>query len=173
MDPGPISHTDVSDRTIPPGVGARRPHGFTLLEMMFAVAVLIILAAIAIPAYRGFVERATIRSCVNDLLTISMALERYRTMHGTRLPDSLDELPDIPRVDPWGYDYRYLNFDSGAPGVKGKIRKDHNLHPLNSEFDLYSVGPDGKSVPPLTGKPSQDDIVFARDGGFVGVARDF
>jgi general secretion pathway protein G len=173
MDPEPISHTDVPTRPVSSGAGTRRRRGFTLLELMFAVAVLAIVAAIAIPAYRAFVERATIRSVVNDLLRISMALESYRTMHGLKLPDSLDELPNIPRVDPWGNDYQYLNFDSDEPGVKGKIRKDHNLHPLNSEFDLYSAGPDGTSVPPLTGEPSQDDIIFARDGGFVGPARDF
>jgi general secretion pathway protein G len=173
MDPEPTSHTDVTLGRIPPGARARRLCGFTVLELTFAIAVLIILAAIAIPAYRGYVERATIRGCVNDLLRISMALESYRTLHGLNLPDSLDELDNIPRIDPWGYAYRYLNFDSDTPGVKGQIRKDHNLHPLNSEFDLYSVGPDGNSVPPLTGKPSHDDIIFARDGGFVGRARDF
>ena len=75
--------------------------------------------------------------------------------------------------DPWGFDYRYLNFAADAPGVKGQIRKDHNLHPLNSEFDLYSVGPDGESRAPLTAKASRDDVIWARDGAFVGIARDY
>jgi general secretion pathway protein G len=57
--------------------------------------------------------------------------------------------------------------------VSGKIRKDHNLHPLNSEFDLYSIGPDGSSSPPLTARASQDDIIWARDGAFVGPAEDY
>jgi general secretion pathway protein G len=75
--------------------------------------------------------------------------------------------------DPWGRDYQFLNFDSPIPGIAALIRKDHNLHPLNSEFDLYSLGPDGSSQPPLTAKPSQDDVIWARDGGFVGLAADY
>jgi general secretion pathway protein G len=155
------------------GLFLRRIAGFTLLEIMFACAIAALLLAIAVPAYQATIEKQKIRVCVNDLLKISMALERYRTAHGLRLPDSLDDLENITREDPWGFEYRYLNFSSDEPGIKGKIRKDHNLHPLNSEFDLYSVGPDGSSMPPLTGKASRDDIVFARDGGFIGPAKNF
>jgi general secretion pathway protein G len=53
------------------------------------------------------------------------------------------------------------------------IRKDHNLHPLNSEFDLYSLGKDGRSSPPLTAQASRDDVIWARDGDFVGLASDY
>jgi general secretion pathway protein G len=45
--------------------------------------------------------------------------------------------------------------------------------PVNSTFDLYSLGPDGKSSPPFTAAPSQDDIVRANDGGFIGLASDY
>ncbi|MCG6963484.1 MAG: prepilin-type cleavage/methylation domain-containing protein, partial [Acidobacteria bacterium] len=37
----------------------------------------------------------------------------------------------------------------------------------------YSMGPDGKSQPPLTAKASRDDIVRAGNGSFVGVAIDY
>jgi general secretion pathway protein G len=171
FDPG--MRMDVPSPSGPCGRRTRRSVGFTLLEIMFACAIAALLMAIAVPVYRSTIEKQKIKVCVNDLLKISMALERYRTAHGLHLPDSLDELENITREDPWGFEYRYLNFSSDEKGIKGKIRKDHNLHPLNSEFDLYSVGPDGKSVPPLTGKPSRDDIVFARDGGFIGPAKDF
>jgi general secretion pathway protein G len=53
------------------------------------------------------------------------------------------------------------------------MRKDKNLVPINSEYDLYSVGPDGRSVGPLTAKHSRDDIVMANDGRFIGVASDY
>ena len=53
---------------------------------------------------------------------------------------------------------------------KGKLRKDKFLVPLNSDYDLYSMGPDGKSVPPLTAKASRDDILRANDGEFFGPA---
>ena len=45
--------------------------------------------------------------------------------------------------------------------------------PYRRQYDLYSVGPDGESVPPLTAKHSRDDIVMANDGGFIGVASDY
>ena len=50
------------------------------------------------------------------------------------------------------------------------MRKDKKLVPLNSDYDLYSMGPDGESKPPLTAKASKDDIVRANDGEFVGLA---
>jgi general secretion pathway protein G len=53
------------------------------------------------------------------------------------------------------------------------IRKDRNLHPLNSEFDLYSIGKDGRSMSALTAQISQDDVIWARDGNFVGLAADY
>ncbi len=169
----PDAHMDVPVDSAPFRRRVRRSVGFTLLEIMFACAIAALLLAIAVPVYRATIEKQKIRVCVNDLLTISMAIERYRTTHGLHPPDSLDELENITREDPWGFQYRYLSFSSDVPGLNGKIRKDHNLHPINSEFDLYSVGPDGSSVPALTGKPSHDDIVFARDGGFIGPAKDF
>ena len=55
----------------------------------------------------------------------------------------------------------------------GQARKDRFLVPLNSDYDLYSMGPDGKSSSPITAKPSQDDIIRAADGSYVGPAIDF
>jgi general secretion pathway protein G len=63
-----------------------------------------------------------------------------------------------------------LNIEDADAKTKGSIRKDKNLVPINSDFDLYSKGPDGKSTPPLTAKDSLDDIVRANDGGYFGVA---
>jgi general secretion pathway protein G len=151
---------------------ARSIAGFTLLELMMAGVVAGVLLAIAVPSYRKIIEHQHVVACVADLTRISMELEKYRTTHGS-LPDSLSELSGIPQQDPWGHPYQYLNFSSDIPGIKGKIRKDHNLHPLNSEFDLYSKGADGKSVPPLTGNASKDDVIWARDGSFIGLASDY
>ncbi len=55
----------------------------------------------------------------------------------------------------------------------GRARKDHNLVPINGDYDLYSVGADGKSAPALTAEVSQDDLVRANNGAFVGFARDY
>jgi general secretion pathway protein G len=41
--------------------------------------------------------------------------------------------------------------------------------PINTTYDLYSKGKDGDSSPPLTARASQDDVVRANDGGFIGL----
>ena len=133
-----------------------------------------LLVAIAIPSYAAIVERQKVGAAGRELTEIAMAIERYRT---TRfgIPETLAELgldADLLE-DPWGRQYEFLSFNSSIPGIKGKIRKDHNLHPLNSEFDLYSFGEDGESRSPLTARASRDDVIWARDGGFVGLAEDF
>jgi len=164
-------HREVGRQFAHSGRGCRRHDaGFTLLELVLIGIVLAILAAIAIPTYKGHIERLKVGQCAADLREIALAIERFRTTNGFRPPDSLAQLTGIPLNDPWGNPYQYLNFDAGTPG---KIRKDHNLHPLNSEFDLYSLGADGKSSPPLTAKSSRDDVIWARDGGFVGLASDY
>jgi general secretion pathway protein G len=150
-----------------------RSGGFTLLELLTAAAVFGLLLSIAVPTYRDRVQRLKIGQAERDLMTIANELEQYRGAHGLELPNSLSALANVPAADPWGHPYAYLNFAAPIPGINGLIRKDHNLHPLNSEFDLYSLGADGRSAAPLTAKASQDDVIWARDGSFVGLARDF
>ena len=60
-----------------------------------------------------------------------------------------------------------------APHGNGHARKDKVLKPLNSDFDLYSVGPDGQTQASLTSSVSRDDVVRARDGAFIGTAAEF
>ena len=67
-----------------------------------------------------------------------------------------------------GAAYAYVNH-ADASG-RGSFRKDKNIVPINSDFDLWSNGKDGASVPPLTANPSRDDIIRANDGGFFGLA---
>jgi len=145
-----------------------------LLELLVALTVVGLLATIALPTYAAIIERQKVGEAGRELMEIAMVIERYRTMR-FEIPETLTELGLDAHLleDPWGRQYQFLNFDSSIPGIKGKIRKDHNLHPLNSEFDLYSLGEDGQSQSPLTAKASRDDVIWARDGGFVGLAEDY
>jgi general secretion pathway protein G len=149
-----------------------RGQGYTLLELLMAIVVVGLLAAIAVPSYGRILDQQKIQQGERDLRLLGLRIENYRTQHGNT-PNSLNDLNMTLPKDPWGRDYQFLNFSSGAPGVSGMIRKDHNLHPLNSEFDLYSRGADGASQPALTAKTSRDDIIWARDGDFVGLAEDY
>ena len=149
---------------------SRASAGFTLLELMFAIAIFGILAAIAIPSYERYVARANTSAAIGDISRIHLAIEAYIMNSGAPPPD-LAAIGKGGLLDPWGRPYEYLPFD-GLNG-KGMMRKDKNLVPINSEYDLYSVGPDGDSMPPLTAKPSRDDIVMANNGSFIGPASDY
>jgi len=52
-------------------------------------------------------------------------------------------------------------------------RKDGKLVPINTNYDLYSFGKDSKSKAPLRAKDSHDDIIYANDGGYIGLASEF
>jgi general secretion pathway protein G len=75
--------------------------------------------------------------------------------------------------DPWGNPYQYLKIYGLEKKSAGKARKDHFMVPIDTDFDLYSMGPDGASASPLTAKSSRDDIIRANDGGYVGTAEGF
>ena len=141
---------------------------------MIALSVLGLLAAIALPSYAMVIERQKVGQAGRELQEIAMAIERHRRAR-FEIPETLAELGLDAELleDPWGRAYQFLSFNSSVPGIAGLIRKDHNLHPLNTEFDLYSFGKDGDSQAPLTARASRDDVIWARDGGFIGLAEDF
>lgn len=145
---------------------------FTILEMMIALGVLGILVAVSQSLYSGYQERARIGQATADLRAIATRVEQFRVEFG-RSPSALDRVMNPVPVDPWGGSYRYLVIEGAPPSVQGQVRKDKNLVPLNSDFDLYSHGPDGESRAPLTAKASHDDIVRASNGRYFGVASAF
>ncbi len=135
-----------------------------------AIAIIGILAAIAIPNFIGYVERARYAVVMSDLQQISSLADNFFLDHG-RYPNDLGEIGMANSRDPWGNLYQYLSVADA--GGKGKLRKDHSLVPVNSDYDLYSMGKDGKSQPPFTAKASQDDIVRANNGGYLGYVQDY
>ena len=145
--------------------------GVTLFELLVALAVLGIVAAIAVPVYNDYVENARIQRIIVDLKGIEDRLERYYVSANGYPPLLTDVLPVVPS-DPWGTPYQYTRIEGAGPG-KGNFRKDKNLVPINTDFDLYSSGADGKSVGPLTAKSSRDDIVRANNGRYYGLADNY
>ncbi len=154
-----------------PGSGAsRRARGFTVVEVGLVVALLAVLAAIALPAYQDHRERVRRAQAVTDIAAMQALIVHYQLEH-RELPASLADVGQGGRLDPWGRPYVYVDV-SGKDG-KGKARKDRKLNPLNTDFDLYSVGRDGVSKPQVSHKDSADDVLRALDGDFIGVGADF
>ncbi len=133
-----------------------RHRGFTLLEVMLVLGILVVLAAFVIPTITGAGAEAykkAAKAMVGPSGTISMAIEQYFLQLGT-YPETLSDLAQRPDdidddderwyqfvnssadfLDPWGEElvYRY-------PGD------------VNEEgFDLLSKGPD-------TEEDTEDDI---------------
>jgi general secretion pathway protein G len=151
--------------------GMRTESGVTLLELALVLALVGILASIAVPAYTSTIEKLRVKQASTDLMGIMLIIGKHRSPAGV-VPDSLAGIRGVPAADPWGRPYIYNSFST--PGFnRGAARKDRNLVPINTEFDLYSAGKDGESRAPLTAWPSRDDVVVARDGSFIGLARDF
>ncbi len=148
----------------------RRVRGFSLLELMTAVSVVAILCTLGFSSYRSSVQKARVAAASADIMSIATLINRYSVDHFAPPPD-LATIGCDQMLDPWGHAYVYLPF-TGLKG-KGKMRKDKNLVPINSQYDLYSMGADGASKPPLTVPVSKDDVILANDGNYIGLAADY
>ncbi len=147
----------------------RRAMGYTLIEVMIVMGIIGVAASLAYPSYINYFDKLDVATVESDFQTIDQKIAIYVASYGTYPPDLAAIGMDID--DPWGEPYQYLNMEL-AQG-NGEKRKDHNLVPINTDYDLYSKGPDGKSASPLTAAVSQDDIVRANNGGYIGVASDY
>lgn len=151
----------------------RRSQGFTLIEVLIAITVLAALLAIALPMFQSYIEQARVAQAIADIRNIDLSIQVYKRQNNA-LPTKVSEAFSASTLDPWNRDYVYLKIEGEDPSkTKGLTRKDQKLVPINSDFDLYSNGPDGASNPPLDSNQSLDDIVRANDGRFVGRASDF
>ena len=148
----------------------RRQGGLTLVELLIVLAIVGTLATVAIPAFIQTLHGIKVKKAIAEITTISFEVKRFER-RTERWPDDLFELDRVPITDPWGRPYVYLHSD--AADWNGKRRRDRWMNPLNFDFDVFSVGPDGDSQAPLPPPASHDDIIRANSGGYVGEAWKF
>jgi len=140
---------------------------FTLIEFSVVLIIVSLLIAVIVPAMTKLENSAKSGTTEDEIVDIQTDIDDFFDANGF-YPNSLADLFDAIPLDPWCNPYQYFNHDT-SPG-KGKWRKDKNLVPINSDYDLYSMGPDGKSASPLTASMSHDDIVRGRNGAYIGLA---
>jgi prepilin-type N-terminal cleavage/methylation domain-containing protein len=128
----------------------RRQSGFTLIEIMIAVAILAIIAAIAIPAYQGYILESRYGAALQDMRQMQLILDDlasdndlgaldgddtsalgiYMANDGSIVIDDSGTTPagTTPWLDPWGNIYIYDRDDTATSP---------------QEYTLTSYGPDG------------------------------
>jgi len=143
--------------------------GFTLIEIGIITAVIGVMATITLLLYNDYTYKAQVARAQADIAIIEMEIATFEGLN-LRLPNDLGEIGRATFLDPWGNPYQYLNF---AVSGQQHCRKDHALHPLNADYDLYRMGRDGRSQEPITSHDSQDDVIRANDGQFVGLAANY
>ena len=133
------------------------------MELLAVVTIVGSLTALGLPATREAIERARVARAIGEIKSLSTSLDSQDS-----LPDLLSSLGPLS-LDPWGNSYQYNKFPPNRKVPKG-ARRDRFLVPINTSYDLYSMGRDGATTAPLNAKKSQDDVIRANDGGFIGLA---
>ena len=89
-----IADCGLKDRSFSnPQSAIRNPQskGFTLLELMIVISIIIVLAVIVLPQYQRTVQQARESVLRDDLFQMRKMLDQYAAGKG-KLPESLDEL---------------------------------------------------------------------------------
>jgi len=111
--------------------------GFTLVELMVTIAILAILAAIAIPAYNGYLREARFSTAQQNMQTLRIFLEDYRLENGTYVgpsagtPTPADDTPTMAELED--------DFGWTPDGDKGLFTYTVNLHTDTYEVSVQEV----------------------------------
>jgi len=124
----------------------RSQQGFTLIEILIAIAIVAILSVVAIPAYLGRLERGRLNATKASLRVLKSSVEQFYGDTG-QFPERLDDLVKKPTNeklakkwiapyiekkprDGWGNQFQY----KPTPGQE-------------QQYELYSSGKSGKGSP--------------------------
>jgi len=95
--------------------------GFTLIELMIAVAIIAILAGIAIPAYNGYITSARITECANEVTAISLAQKQFFLENNRYFPS-----PNATATSKAAANY-YIPIENASGGYFRSTYREHGL----------------------------------------------
>ncbi|AIT21667.1 prepilin-type N-terminal cleavage/methylation domain protein [Burkholderia thailandensis E254] len=75
-----------------------RLRGFTLIEVVVALAIVAVLAAFAVPSYRSHVERGNRLTAIAALYRAAQYVDAFGDAPPAALPDGMNRAPDSGRV---------------------------------------------------------------------------
>lgn len=151
------------------GAQRAREKGLTLIELMLVMGLMGVLATLALSTYPDYLERVRVSQAKADIQIMYVAIEAFQSATD-RYPDSLADIGKQNFLDPWGNPYQYQNLT--GPG-NGKARRDKRLNPINTYYDLFSMGKNGVFKKQISNKDSLDDIILANDGAFIDLAANY
>lgn len=121
---------------------ARKPKGFTLIEVMVVVVIVGILAAIAYPNYQEYIQRGRRAEARTGLLQAAQWLERAATAMG-RYPQAEGFPSSMQSVPSGTYGIGYEPNDTGATYTLTASRQGPQRHDRCGDFTLTENGQKG------------------------------
>ena len=80
----------------------KKQQGFTLIELMIVVAIIGVLSAIAIPAYKDYVTKSEVASAVSTMKALITPLEAHIQENGTTTMATFKDIGTITGANPLG-----------------------------------------------------------------------
>lgn len=123
----------------------RKANGFTLIEVLLVLIILVVLGALATNVFTGTRDKANINAAQAQIGLLSSAINLYQ-LHMNRFPNKLEDLwvepSDADKAEKWGGPYlEKLKLDPWENEYQYTAEGKHN----KNKYDFWSNGPDGKS----------------------------
>lgn len=138
--------------------------GWTLIELLTALVIIGILLSMTMNKSQAAMRAAKNAQAAVEIMDMQAVIDDYE-LDNDMLPASLAAIGEGGKTDPWGRAYFYAIVTD--PSV---ARKDKFLAPINTTYDLYSVGVDGLTARGINRPESHDDVLRAGDGSYIGLA---